>query len=166
MLTVLYWWSRRKTLKLLLDHKDFFYSSWDGDFDSSYYVMQFSQWSCSCEISPGPGLACVERGYGDESWQWPLLLAEGSSDAAEKAETQQVKIHSIFPPVNGTLLEATGNIRGVGKLAAALLLRFTWCSSQRGLKVTHSWNESLLKRNGCCLGPPLSVSLTLPSCCE
>ena len=65
------------------------------------------------------------------------MLPEGSSDEAEKAETLQVKIHSLPAPVNGAFLEATGNIRVVRKLAALPLL-FTSCSSQRGLNVNAS----------------------------
>lgn len=126
--------------------------------------MQSSQWLCCCEISPGPGLACVEWGCEDESWQWPLLLPEGSSDAAEKAETQQVKIHSIFAPV----MEPSWRLRAILEVLESLLLLcpLGWSSSQRPASHTLMKWVPQLKRNGCCLGPPLSILLTLPSYCE
>lgn len=127
--------------------------------------MQFSQWSRSCEISPGPGLASVEWGCGDESWQWPLLLPEVSSDAAEKSETQQVKIHSIFAPVNGTLLEAIWEVLESLLLLCPLGLNLIFFSERPASHTFMKWVPQL-KRNGCCLDLPLSILLALPSCCE
>lgn len=94
------------------------------------------------------------------------MLPGGSSDAAEKAKTLQVKIHSTLAPLNGAFLDATGNVSLVREPATLSLLVTSSSSGGPECQYKSMKRVPRLKRDGSCLGSWFSTSLMLPSCCE